>query len=105
MSPSVGRSVHWSVRNAYVTAVRDEPANDLFRVYELVSEYPDCLKLEKRRKFPWRLSDERCDSKNLLPNLLRRLLKQRAHIDNNVSINESSAAFVQLIHDCSLKVH
>ena len=36
--PSVGRSVGPSVRNAFVSAGRDEPANDLFRVYELVIE-------------------------------------------------------------------
>ena len=33
---SVGPSVRWSVGNAFVSAGRDEPANDLFRVYELV---------------------------------------------------------------------
>ena len=38
--PSVGPLFRWSVdrsvRNAFVTAGRDKPANDLFRVYELV---------------------------------------------------------------------
>ena len=34
--PSVGPSVRRSVRNAFVSAGRDETANDLFRVYELV---------------------------------------------------------------------
>ena len=34
---SVGPSVRWSVGNAFVSAGRDEPANDLFRVDELVS--------------------------------------------------------------------
>ena len=33
---SVGRSVGPSVGNAFVSAGRDEPANDLFRVYDLV---------------------------------------------------------------------
>ena len=28
-----------SVHNAFVSAGRDEPANDLFRVYELVSQF------------------------------------------------------------------
>ena len=36
IGPSVGLSVGPSVRNAFVSAGRDEPANDLFRVYELV---------------------------------------------------------------------
>ena len=38
--PSVGLSVRWSlgplVRNAFVSAGRDEPANNLFCVYKLV---------------------------------------------------------------------
>ena len=34
--PSVGPSVRLSVANAFVSTGRDEPANDLFRVYELV---------------------------------------------------------------------
>ena len=34
--PSVGPSVRLSVRNAFVSAGRDEPTNDLFRGYELV---------------------------------------------------------------------
>ena len=34
--PSVHLSVRPSVRNAFVSAGRDKPANDLFRVYELV---------------------------------------------------------------------
>ena len=34
---SVGRSVGRSARNAFVSTGRDEPANDLFRVYELVT--------------------------------------------------------------------
>jgi len=34
--PSVGPSVRRSVRNNFVWTARDEPANDLFRVYELV---------------------------------------------------------------------
>ena len=33
---SVSRSVRRLVRNAFVSAGRDEPANDLFHVYELV---------------------------------------------------------------------
>ena len=33
---SVGPLVGRSVGNAFVSAGRDEPANDLFRVYELV---------------------------------------------------------------------
>ena len=33
---SVGPWVRGSVRNAFFSAGRDEPANDLFRVYELV---------------------------------------------------------------------
>ena len=33
---SVGPSVGPLVGNAFVSAGRDEPANDLFRVYELV---------------------------------------------------------------------
>ena len=37
--PSVRRSVGPSVRNGFVSAGRDERANDLFRVYELV---PQC---------------------------------------------------------------
>ena len=36
VGPSVGLSVGPLVRNAFVSAGRDEPANDLFRVYELV---------------------------------------------------------------------
>ena len=36
VGPSVGPSVGLSVGNAFVSAGRDEPANDLFRVYELV---------------------------------------------------------------------
>ena len=40
VGPSVGLSVGWSicrsVGNAFVLAGRDEPANDLFRVYKLV---------------------------------------------------------------------
>ena len=36
VGPSVGLSVGRSVRNAFVSAGRDEPANDLFRVCELV---------------------------------------------------------------------
>ena len=39
VGPSVGPSVRRSVRNAFVPAGRDEPANDLFRVYELVSPF------------------------------------------------------------------
>ena len=35
---SVGRSVGPSVRNAFVSAGRDEPANDLLFVYELVQK-------------------------------------------------------------------
>ena len=35
---SVGPSVRWSVGNAFVSAGRDEPANNLFLVYELVFE-------------------------------------------------------------------
>ena len=34
--PLVGPSVGPLVGNAFVSAGRDEPANDLFRVYELV---------------------------------------------------------------------
>ena len=34
--PSVRRSVRWSVGNAFVSFGREEPANDLFRVYKLV---------------------------------------------------------------------
>ena len=34
--PCVRPSVSPSVRNAFVSAGRDEPANDLFRVYKLV---------------------------------------------------------------------
>ena len=37
--PSVGPLVRWSVGNAFVSAGRDEPANDLFRVYELVKKH------------------------------------------------------------------
>ena len=36
--PSVGPSVRWSFGNAFVSAGRDELANDFFRVYELVSK-------------------------------------------------------------------
>ena len=36
VGPLVRRSVGPSVGNAFVSAGRDEPANDLFRVYELV---------------------------------------------------------------------
>ena len=40
---SVGRSVRWLVgplvHNAFVSAGRDEPANDLFCVYKLVNYY------------------------------------------------------------------
>ena len=36
VGPSVGQSVGPSVGNAFVSAGRDEPANDLFRVYKLV---------------------------------------------------------------------
>ena len=34
--PSVRLSIRPLVRNAFVSAGRDEPTNDLFRVYELV---------------------------------------------------------------------
>jgi len=34
--PSVDRSVGWSVRNAFVSAGRDQPVNDLFCIYKLV---------------------------------------------------------------------
>ena len=34
---SVGPLVRWSVGNAFVSAGRDKPANDLFRVHKLVS--------------------------------------------------------------------
>ena len=34
--PLVGPSVRWLVRNAFVLAGRDEPANNLFHIYELV---------------------------------------------------------------------
>ena len=43
VGPSVRPSVRWSVGNAFVSAGRDEPANDLFRVYELVQR---CLKID-----------------------------------------------------------
>ena len=33
---SVCRSIGWSIGNAFVSAGRDEPANDLFCVYKLV---------------------------------------------------------------------
>ena len=36
LSPDIRRSVSPSVRNAFVSAGRDEPANNLFCVYELV---------------------------------------------------------------------
>ena len=38
VGPSVGLLVHRSVRNAFVSAGRDEPANDLFRVLVLEKE-------------------------------------------------------------------
>ena len=39
MCPSIGPSVGPLVRNAFVLAGRDEPANDLIREYELVPSY------------------------------------------------------------------
>ena len=43
--PSVRRSVGRLIRNAFFSAGSDEPANDLFRVYELVDKsfYPTII--------------------------------------------------------------
>ena len=45
MCPSVGPSVGLSVGNAFGSAGRDEPGNDLFRVYELVIKIWNCAEL------------------------------------------------------------
>ena len=51
---SVGPSVGPSVRNAFVSAGRDEPANDLYRVHELVPfdfSAKFCFYISKHNKF------------------------------------------------------